>query len=88
MKYRIETAPLIDYYVIVVKDMETGELIEAFTLNESGKDILSLFCQGMDANAVAKKLSEMYDVPIEQVSKDVVEFAKRLNKKVFWKSKK
>ena len=81
MKYKIEIAPLADYYVIAAKNKETGELVDTFTLNESGTDMLKLFCQGKDATSVAKEIAEMYEAPFEQVAMDVMLFAKKLNKK-------
>lgn len=81
MKHKIEIAPLLDYYVIAVKDKETGELVETFTLNESGTDMLRLFCQDKDVATVAKEISKMYEVPLKLVTKDVVAFAEKIQKK-------
>ena len=81
MKHKIEIAPLLDYYVIAAKDKETGEFVETFTLNESGTDMLRLFCQGKDVAAVAQEIAEMYEVPLGLVSKDVSAFAEKLQKK-------
>lgn len=81
MKHKIEIAPLLDYYVIAVKDKETDDLFETFTLNESGTDMLRLFCQDKDVTAVAQKMAEMYEAPLELVTKDVSAFAEKLQKK-------
>ena len=81
MKYKIEIAPLLDYFVIAAKDKETGELVEAFTINESGKDMLELFCQEKDTTTITQEIADKYDAPLEQVSKDVAAFAKRLTQK-------
>jgi hypothetical protein len=81
MKHKIEIAPLLDYYVIAVKDKETGELVETFTLNESGTDMLRLFCQDKDVSTVAQEIAEMYEAPQELVTKDVKTFAEKLQKK-------
>ena len=81
MKNKIEIVPLLDYYVIAVKDKETGELVETFTLNESGTDMLRLFYQGKDVAAVAQEIAEMYEAPVEIVTKDVSAFAEKLQKK-------
>lgn len=81
MKYNIEIAPLVDYYVIAAKDKDTGNLIEAFTLNESGTDMLRLFCQGKKISSIAQKIAEIYQVPMEQVTKDVTSFAEKLHRK-------
>ena len=72
---------MLDYYVIAVKDKNTGELVETFTLNESGTDMLRLFCQDKDAAAVAQEIAEMYEAPLELVTKDVLAFAEKLQKK-------
>lgn len=81
MKYKIEIAPLVDYYVIVAKDKNTGDIVDTFTLNESGTDMLKLFCQGKDVSVIAEEIAKMYETPFEQVSKDVENFAKKLDKK-------
>ena len=81
MKYKIEIAPLADYYVIAAKNKETGELVDTFTLSESGTDMLKLFCQGKDTTTVAKEIAEMYEAPFEQVLKDAMKFAIKLNDK-------
>lgn len=81
MKHKIEMAPLADYYVIAVKDKETGELKESFTLNESGADMLRLFCEDKSPETVATEIAQMYETPVEIVAKDVQAFAERLRQK-------
>ncbi len=81
MKHKIEIAPLTDYYVIAAKDKETGEVVDMFTLNESGADMLKLFCHGKDEIAIVQQIAQLYEAPIEQVSRDVSAFAKRLHKR-------
>ena len=81
MRHKIEIAPLLDYYVIVAKDKETGKIVETFTLNESGTDMLKLFCQDKDVATVTQEIAEMYEVPLELVTKDVSAFAEKLQKK-------
>lgn len=81
MKYKIEIAPLLDYFVIAAKDKKTGELVEAFTINESGKDMLELLCQEKDTITITQEIADKYDAPLEQVSIDVAAFAKRLTQK-------
>lgn len=81
MKHKIEMAPLADYYVIAVKDKETGELKESFTLNESGADMLRLFCEDKSPETVATEIAQMYEAPVEIVAKDVQAFAERLRQK-------
>ena len=81
MKHKIEIAPLLDYYVIAAKDKETGEIVETFTLNESGADMLRLFCLDKDVATIAQEIAEIYEAPLELVSKDVSAFAEKLQKK-------
>ena len=81
MKYKIEILPLADYYVVAVKDKESLELKETFTLNESGADMLRFFCQDMDVEAVAQKISDLYEVPIDSIIRDVKIFADNIRKK-------
>ena len=81
MNYNIDIAPLSDYFVVIVKDKKTDELKETFTLNESGADMLRLFCEGKNYETVTKKIAEMYDAPLNLVSKDVLIFIEKLSKK-------
>ena len=81
MKYKIEISPLCDYNVVAIKDKNTDELKETFTLNESGIDMLRLFCEGKDTEAVAKEMAKIYEAPLHLVTADVVTFAKKLRKK-------
>lgn len=81
MKYKIDIAPLVDYYVVAVKDKDTDELKDTFTLNESGIDMLKFFCEGKNTEAVAKEMANLYEAPLHLVSADVVAFAEKLRKK-------
>ena len=81
MKYKIEIAPLANYYVVAVKDKDTNELKETFTLNESGIDMLRLFCEGKDTKGVAEEIANIYETPLHLVTADVVAFAEKLRKK-------
>ena len=81
MEYKIDIAPLSDYYVVIVKDINTDELKETFTLNESGADMLRLFCEGKSPETVAKEMAEMYDIPEDVVNKDVLKLKEKLNNK-------
>ena len=81
MNYIIEILPLADYFVVAVKDKETAELKDTFTLNESAADVLSLFCQNKDAATVASEMSNIYDIPLNIITKHVEEFSKSLIKK-------
>ena len=81
MNYKIEILPLADYFVVAVKDKDTAELKESFTLNESGADMLKLFCQNKDVATVASEMSDIYDIPLDVITKDVEKFAENLMKK-------
>lgn len=81
MNYKIDIAPLSDYFVVIVKDKITDELKDTFTLNESGADMLQLFCEGKDSETITKEIAEMYDAPLDLVSKDVLTFKENLSKK-------
>lgn len=81
MNYKIEIAALVDYYVVAVKDKINGELIDTFTLNESGADMIRLYAEGKDIMTIAKEIAELYNAPIELVSIDVIKFAEKLKKK-------
>ena len=81
MKYKVETLPLADHYVVAAKDPETGEVKETFTLNESGVDMLRLFCKGNNVEAVLQEMAEMYHVSSDLLKKDVMAFADRLKNK-------
>lgn len=83
MKYKIDIAPLADYYVVVARDKNTDELIETFTLNESGVDMMKLFIEEKDNMTIAKEIAEMYDAPLEIVTKDVNSLEEILRKKGF-----
>ena len=81
MKYKIEIAPLADYFVVAAKDIMTGELKEAFTLNESAADMLRLFCEGKTPEEVSINIASMYDAPLDIVIKDVSAFVEELQLK-------
>lgn len=81
MNYKIEIAPLSDYYVVIVKDKKTDELKDTFTLNESGADMLQLFCKNKNSKAVSEEIAEMYEAPLDLVMKDVLILKDKLSKK-------
>jgi hypothetical protein len=81
MKYKIEIAPLADYYVVAVKDKTTGELKESFTLNESAADMLRLFCEGKDTESIAQEIANQYEAPVDMVTMDVKKFVDKLQQK-------
>lgn len=81
MKYTIEMAPLLDYYVVAVKNKVTGELKDVLALNESGAEILKLLSEGNDYKTVASILAEIYDVPSELVINDILMILEKLHSK-------
>lgn len=81
MNYKIEIAPLSNYYVVIVKDKKTEELKDTFTLNESGADMLQLFCKNKNSKAVSEEIAEMYEAPLDLVMKDVLILKDKLSKK-------
>ena len=81
MKKKIEILPLLDYYVVAVRDKDTLMLEKTFTLNESGVDMLKLFCQNKDEKEVAKEIATLYETPVDIVMPDVHKFADSLRKK-------
>lgn len=81
MKQIIEMAPLADYYVVAVKDKQTGALVESFTLNESAADILRLICEGYDTETIAQEIANKYEAPIELIAADVAKLTDKLKQK-------
>lgn len=81
MKYKIEIAPLTDYYVVVAKDKNTGELKDSFTLNESATDILRLLCEEKDPESIAQEMSNMYEAPIKVIMNDIMKLKEELKQK-------
>lgn len=81
MKKKIELLPLSDYYVVAVKDKDTSELLETFTINESGADMLKLFCQDKNEDEVADKIATIYETPLDVIKPDIHKFANNLRKK-------
>ena len=81
MKYKIEIAPLANYYVVAVKDKITGELKESFTLNESAADILRLLCEEKNPESIAQEMSHMYEAPAKVIMKDIMKLTEKLKQK-------
>ena len=81
MKQIIEIAPLVDYYVVVVKDKLTGALVESFTLNESATDMLRLICDGKDSETIAQEIANKYEAPIQLITTDVAKLKNKLRQK-------
>lgn len=54
---------------------------EYFSLNEIGKVIWSLLSQNKNLEEIKAQMLEMYEVPEEQLEKDVLNFLQALTKK-------
>ena len=78
MKYRIEMQPLAGRYVVALKDIQTGDLVKALTVNASAAEIIRLYCGGLDIDAIADSLHQKYGVLEEQVHADVEALLKKL----------
>ncbi|MBR6865086.1 MAG: PqqD family protein [Bacteroidales bacterium] len=70
MKYRIEMQPLAGRYVVALKDPETGDLVKTFAVNASAAEMIRLFRDGLDIEAIAQTLSDKYGVSIDRVRVD------------------
>jgi len=79
----IDLAPLSDYFVVIIKDKVTGDLQGAFTLNESAAEILKLLIERKNLKTVAKELADMYEVPEEIITKDIIKLTTTLKEKGF-----
>ena len=71
MKYRIEMEPLAGHYVVALKDPETGDLVKVFSVNASAAEMIRLYRDGMDIQAITQAISEKYGVPSMDVRADV-----------------
>lgn len=63
--------PLAGRHVVVLKEPETGDPVKVFTVNASAAEMLHLYCEGLDIEAIAKTLSEKYGVPVDRIRADV-----------------
>jgi hypothetical protein len=68
------------YERLVEKEIR-GELKESFTLNESAADMLRLLCEGKDPKTIAQDIANLYDAPVDMVTKDVMKFIDKLQQK-------
>lgn len=78
MKYRIEVQPLAGRYVVALKDILTGDLVKVLTVNASAAEIIRLYCDGLDIDAIVDSLHQKYGIPKEQVHADVDAILKKL----------
>ena len=78
MKYQIEMQPLAGRYVVALKDPETGDLVKVFTVNASAAEMLRLYREGLDIEAIAQTISDKYGVPVDRVRGDAEELLEKL----------
>ena len=78
MKYRIEMEPLAGRYVVALKDPETGDLVKVFTVNGSAAEMIRLYRDGLDMDAITRVVSEKYGVPSDRVRTDVESLLKKI----------
>ncbi len=62
--------PLAGRYVVALKDPETGDLVKTFAVNASAAEMIRLFRDGLDIEAIAQTLSDKYGVSIDRVRVD------------------
>lgn len=79
MKHDIQILPLADHYVVVAKERETHLTKNVFTLNASAAEMLTLFIEGHDAEAVARIIAERYGADLATVTNDVKSFEKSIS---------
>lgn len=77
MKYQIEMEPLAGYYVVALKDPETGNPVKVFTVNASAAEMIRLYRDGSDIEAIARVISEKYGVPSDLVRTDAEALLKK-----------
>ena len=78
MKYQIEMQPLAGRYVVALKDPKTGDLIKVFVVNASAAEMLQLYRDGNDIDAITRIISEKYGVPFGHVRADAEALLKNL----------
>ena len=79
MKYRIEMEPLAGRHVVALKNPETGDLVKVFTVNASAAQMIRLYRDGMDIQAITRVISEKYGVPSMGVRTDVEALLNKLD---------
>lgn len=78
MKYQIEMQPLAGRYVVALKDSATGNPVKVFTVNASAAEILQLYRDGLDIEAVTRVISEKYGAPSTRVRADAEALIRKL----------
>ena len=70
MQYKIEIEPLAGRYIVALKDPVSGEIKKTLALNRTAGEIVKLHVEGQDIPAIARTLSERYEVPAERIAAD------------------
>ena len=79
MKYRVEMEPLAGHYVVALKDPKTGDIVKVFSVNASAAEMIRLFLDGLDIEAIARVISEKYGAPYIRVRTDAEALFKKWN---------
>ena len=79
MKCQIEMEPLAGYYVVALKNPETGDFVKVFTVNASAAEMIRLYRDGLDIEAITRVISEKYGVPSDLVRADADALLKKIN---------
>ena len=78
MKYQIEMQPLAGRYVVALKDPETGDLVKVFAVNGSAAEMIRLYRDGLDMEAITRVISEKYGVSSDLVRTDAEALLKKI----------
>ena len=79
MKYQIEMQSLAGRYVVALKDPETGDLVKVFTVNASAAEIIQLYRDGLDVDAITRVISEKYGVSSDLVRTDAEALLRKID---------
>ena len=79
MKCQIEMEPLAGYYVVALKNPKTGDFVKVFTVNASAAEMIRLYRDGLDIEAITRVISEKYGVPSDLVRADADALLKKIN---------
>lgn len=80
MQYRIEIEPLAGRYIVALKDPSSGEIKKTLALNRTAGEMVRLHVEGQDIPAIARTLSERYNVPAKRIAADAETLLSSLTK--------
>ena len=78
MKYQIEMQSLAGRYVVALKDPETGDLVKVFTVNASAAEMIRLYRDGLNVDAITRVISVKYSVSSDLVKTDAEALLKKI----------